>query len=67
LKEFKGPEAETPAPRSSFDVAPDGKITVHFREGESEMTRTLNSAEELRDKAPRLYKQYEKLQKQMEE
>lgn len=70
---FQGPlkdtvkQAPAPAqsPKTRFEVAADGKITVHFRDGDSEISRTYNSAEEFRDKAPRLFKQFERLQDRM--
>ena len=51
--------------QTRFEVAPDGKISVHVREGDTELTQTFNSREDLRDKAPELFQQYEKLEARM--
>jgi len=63
LKELRNREEAAPSsPTTSFDVAADGKITARFRKGDAEMTRTFNSREELRDKAPSLFERFEELE-----
>lgn len=49
-------------PRTTFDVKPDGSIEVHIRSGNSEWRRTFRSVEELRNEAPTLYREYQRLQ-----
>lgn len=65
LKDARERPAAPEAPRTRFEIAPDGKITVHFRDADAELTRTYHSAEELRDQAPKLFKQYERMQDRM--
>lgn len=55
-----------PAPaRTRFEVSPEGRITVHSRGRDAELTMTFNSREELREKAPELFEQFERLEARM--
>jgi hypothetical protein len=54
----------TPArPRVSFDEQPDGRLTVHQRDRDSELSVTYSSRDEFRQKSPELYKQFEEMEK----
>ena len=46
-----------------FEVAPDGKITAHVRQGDAEVTLEFKNADELKAKRPDLYEKYEPLTK----
>jgi hypothetical protein len=66
----RGPDGErfelplSPAkPNVSFDAQPDGRITVHKRDRDRELSVTYSSREEFRQKAPELYKQFEDMEK----
>jgi hypothetical protein len=48
--------------RTSFDVAPDGKIKVITRDGEDELIENYDNADALKAARPDLYKKFEKLQ-----
>ena len=54
-------------PESSvrFEEHADGKITVHKRDGQTELSRTYNNRDEFNQKAPELYKQYEQMEKSL--
>lgn len=58
-------DREAPAPRTRFEVGLDGQITVHTRDGDTEMSRTYRSREELREKAPRLFERFEQMEEKM--
>jgi hypothetical protein len=58
---------QAPPSRTRFEVAADGAITVHTRDGDTEMSKTFKSAEELRGKAPRLYKRYQEMESRFSE
>ena len=51
------------APEREFDVEEDGRITVKVREGGTAAKLTFKNADEMKEKAPKLYKHYEKLLK----
>lgn len=52
-------------PRTTFDVKPDGTIDVRVQSEDSELQRTFESADELRESAPKLYQKYERLHGQL--
>ncbi|HOW72096.1 MAG TPA: PDZ domain-containing protein [Phycisphaerae bacterium] len=73
LKRFKHLPAESPddeakgvpAPRVRFELQGDGKVVVHVREGDAELTRTFDSEQSLKEKAPQLYERYQEMTKQL--
>ncbi|MBP7936262.1 MAG: PDZ domain-containing protein [Phycisphaerae bacterium] len=74
LKRFKHLPAESPedgakgvpAPRVRFELQGDGKVVVHVREGDAELTRTFDSEQALKEKAPQLYERYQEMTKQLQ-
>lgn len=48
-----------------FEEHADGKITVHKRDDQAELSRTYNNRDEFNQKAPELYKQYEQIEKSL--
>jgi hypothetical protein len=62
--EAKNPSQLQPAPTTRFEMAPDGKIIVHVRQGDSELTLNFDNAQQLKAKRPDLYQRFEALQKQ---
>ena len=52
-----------PAPRRKFEVDEEGRIAVEVREGDSSAKLTFRNEAEMRKKAPKLYRAYEKLLK----
>jgi len=52
-----------PSATTRFEVSQDGKITVHLREGETELSLEFKDANELKAKRPELFKKYESLDK----
>lgn len=72
LKKFKDMTAESPAdepkaapePRVRFERNADGKIIVHLREADAEMTQTYDSEQDLKEKAPKLHERYQAMSNQ---
>jgi len=56
-----GQGASEPATR--FEVTPDGKVTVHLRDGENALTLHFDDVGQLKAKRPDLYTTYEALEK----
>jgi len=52
---------ESPAPTTRFEVDADGKITVHLRRDDSELTLQFKDADELKAKRPKLFEKFESL------
>ncbi len=52
-----------PPPATRFEVAPDGRITAHVRQGDSELSLTFENTKQLEAKRPDLYKKYQSLDK----
>ncbi len=52
-----------PEPRHQFEVDENGRITVQVRQGDSAVKLTFKDEAEMKGKAPKLYKAYEKLLK----
>lgn len=49
-------------PMVSFDVEQDGSITVHSRQGDAELNVTYPSREVFKQKAPKLFERFEKME-----
>lgn len=65
LRDPREPAGEPLAPRTRFEVSPEGQITVHTRDGDAELSKTFRSREEFREKAPRLFERFERMEDQM--
>lgn len=72
LKKFKDMPVESPAdeakavpePRVRFERQADGKIVVHLREADAELTQTFDSEQALKEKAPKLHDRYQAISRQ---
>ncbi len=53
------------APPVRFEVAPDGRITVHKSAPDAELTMTYNDREEFKRKAPELFRQFQEMEKSL--
>jgi hypothetical protein len=45
-----------------FETGPDGRVTVHLREGDAEISRTYASQDELKQQAPKLFERFRAMQ-----
>jgi len=54
---------DAPSPTTRFEVSQDGKMTVHVREGDAELSLEFKDANELKAKRPELFRKYESLDK----
>ncbi len=63
---------ETPAtrpadrPTTRFETHPDGSVSVHVRKGDTELSTTYPSAEQLQKEAPELFDRYQDIRKALE-
>jgi len=55
----------SPEPGVHFEIQPDGKINVHLRRDDAELSRTFQSEDDLKKDAPELYEQYQLLQERI--
>ncbi len=62
------PEIAPPSylpPSTTFEVRPDGSIEVEVKRPDAVLRQTFRSEEELREKAPKLYDEYDQLQSRL--
>lgn len=52
-------------PPMRFEVDENGRVTVHLRKPDAEMTMVFKSKDALRERAPELFKQFEDMEHQM--
>lgn len=60
IEEYKQIRSETPI--YSFKVEPSGRVIVIIHKGDSVLSKAFDSAEELKEKSPKLFERYEKLE-----